>query len=223
MQSIANKKPASQAAAQQSNPFARALAESEKAAYSDNKNPSNNNQDLSEAFARTGGQFPDFGNQNSPDFLAQQQAELAEKQKREVLRKKLHDQINPVDAKDVFSAREKQVAREIDELRKELRLLVGDVAKFEKEVELTLMTEVVDPGQQGKYFLAFFQQLRAFIMLLRQKIKSARTWSSAFSQKSKKKKGRKTGGMVVEGLSHEKTTTVQDQMHHERSNSYGGS
>jgi len=138
---------------------------------------------LSEAFARTGGQFPDFGNQNSPDFLQQQQAELIEQQKREALRKKLHDQINPVDARDVFSAREKQVAREIDELRKELRLLVGDVAKFEKEVEITLMTEVVDPGQQGKYFLAFFQQLRTFIMLLRQKIKSAHTWSSALNQK----------------------------------------
>ena len=221
MQSIATKKPANQAAALQNNPFARALAETEKAAYSDNKNP-NSNQDLSEAFARTGGQFPDFSNQNSPDFLAQQQAEFAERQKREALRKKLHDQINPVDARDIFSAREKQVAREIDELRKELRLLVGDVAKFNKEVELTLMTEVVDPGQQGKYFLSFFQQLRAFIMLLRQKIKSARTWSSAFNQKSKKK-NRKTGGMVIEGNSYEQTTTVQDQMHHERSSSYGGS
>ncbi|MDA1079592.1 MAG: DUF5660 domain-containing protein [bacterium] len=222
MQSIATKKPANQAAAQQSNPFARALAESEKAAYSNDPKP-NSNQDLSEAFARTGGQFPDFSNQISPDFLAQQQAEQAEKQKRDALRKKLHDQINPVDARDVFSAREKQVTKEIDELRKELRLLVKDVASFEKDVELTLMTEVVDPGLQGKYFLSFFQQLRAFIMLLRQKIKSARTWSSAFNQKSKKKKHKGGAGMIIEGQGHEKTSTVQDMMHHERSSSYGGS
>ncbi|PIR60321.1 MAG: hypothetical protein COU67_02485 [Candidatus Pacebacteria bacterium CG10_big_fil_rev_8_21_14_0_10_44_54] len=223
MQSIANKKPVNQAAAQHSNPFARALAESEKSSYDSPANTTGKN-DLSEALARTGGQLPDFQNQNSPDFLRQQQADLAEKQKHEALRKKLHDQINPVDARDIFSAREKQVTEEIEQLRQELKLLVGDVAKFEKEVELTLMTEVVDPGLQGKYFLNFFQQLRSFIMLLRQKIKSARTWSSAFSQKSKKKKKHKGGaGMIVEGQGHEKTSTVQDMMHHERSSSYGGS
>jgi len=222
MQSIASKKPSTSATAQQNNPFARALAETEKSAFSD-QTSSNENNGLSEALARAGGAFPDFNQANSPDFFAQQQAELVEKQKKDALRKKLHDQVNPVDARDIFSAREQQVAREIDELRKELRLLVGDVAKFEKEVEITLMTEVVDPGLQGKYFLSFFQQLRAFIMLLRQKIKSAHTWSNTFSQKSKKKKHKGGAGMIVEGQGHEKTNTVQDMMHHERASSYGGS
>src|SRR3989344_3486500 len=190
MQSIATKKPVSQSAAQHNNPFARALAETEKTSFGDNSNAPSSSGDLSEAFARAGGQFPDFSQQTSPDFLAQQQQELIEQQKREALRKKLQDQVNPVEVRYIFSAREKQVAKQIDELRAELKLLVKDVAVFEKEVELTLMTEVVDPGQQGKYFLNFFQQLRAFIMLLRQKIKSARTWANAFSQKKKKRRAR---------------------------------
>lgn len=201
------------------NPFARALAETEQSTYSQQTQPDNKSP-FSDALARTGGQFGDLSNNVSPDFLKQQQEQLKKEQQREALRKKLHDQVNPVDTTALFDAREREVKKQIDQLRHELKLLVKDVAKFEKEVEVTLMTEVASPGQTGTYFINFFHQLRSFIMLLRQKVKSASTWLK--TSNSKKKKKGKQPGLQIGGLSHEKTSTVQDMMHHERSSTYGG-
>jgi hypothetical protein len=205
------------------NPFARALAETEQSAYNKPQDPQGGVQSpFSEALTKTGGNFSDLSNNVSPDFLQHQQDEMLKQKQREALRKKLHDQVNPVDSTALFDAREREVKKQIDSLRQELKLLARDVTKFEKEVELTLMTEVVDPGQQGVYFINFFHQLRSLIMLLRQKVKSASTWLKASKGKQKKKKGAQPG-MVIGGLDHEKTSTVQDMMHHERSSSYGGS
>jgi hypothetical protein len=205
------------------NPFARALADAEREKQGSMAMPPGATQDssslFSDALARSGGSFTDT-QQPSNDWAAEQQRQVEAQQKKEALRRKLHDQINPVDSVDIFSAREQQVKREIDQLRQELRLLVVDVASFHKEVELTLMTEVVDPGQSGTYYLTFFQRLRSFIMLLRQKISSAKTWATQLHGKSSKKKQR--NGLVVGGLDHEKTSTIQDMMHHERSSQYSG-
>lgn len=202
------------------NPFARALAETEQSTYSQQDNSSENKSPFSDALSRTGGQFGDLSNGVSPDFLKHQQETLLKEKQREALRKKLHDQINPTETTALFDAREREVKREIDMLRKDLQLLVKDVAKFEKEVDMTLRTEVVSPGQTGSYFINFFHKLRSFIMLLRQKVKSANTWLKTSS--SKKKKKSKQPGLQIGGLSHEKTSTVQDMMHHERSSTYGG-
>jgi hypothetical protein len=139
--------------------------------------------------------------------------------KKELMRNQLHRQVNQIET-DVYSAREKKVKQEIDKLREELKLLVKDVSKLNKEVEITLMTEVSHPGQDGTYYISFFQQLRAWIMLLRQKIKSASTWATQMHSKKKKRKG--APGMMISGQGYEKTSTVQDMMHHERSTAYSG-
>lgn len=204
------------------NPFARALADTEREKqYSDSPTPqSDNNLDLfREALAKGGAQGSAATSKDMFDqerYLAEQQ----EQQKREALRKKLHDQVNPVDTFDVFSAREQQVKQEIDGLRHELSLLVNEVAAFNQDVELTLMTEVSHPGESGTYYLSFFQQLRTFIFTLRQKIRSASTWATQMHSKNAKKKAKQ--GMVIGGLGHEKTSTIQDMMHHERSSQYSG-
>ncbi len=202
------------------NPFARALAETEQNTYSQVGGASDAQSPFSDALARTGGQFGDLSNNISPDFMKQQQEELLKQKQREALRKKLHDQINPTEQTALFDAREREVKKQIDQLRSELKLLAKDVSKFEKEVEMTLMTEVTEPGQSGTYFINFFHKLRSFIMLLRQKIKSASTWMKASNGKKKKKS--KQPGLQIGGLAHEKTSTVQDMMHHERSSTYGG-
>lgn len=205
------------------NPFARALADAEREKQgSVAMPPQAGHQDtnlFSDALARSGGTFSDLS-QPAPDWAAEQQRQLEVQQKKDALRRKLHDQINPVDTIDIFNAREQQVKKEIDQLRQELKLLVVEVASFHKEVEITLMTEVVDPGQNGTYYLTFFQRLRSFIMLLRQKISSAKTWATQLHGKSSKKKQR--NGLVVGGLAHEKTSTIQDMLHHERSSQYSG-
>jgi hypothetical protein len=220
---------------QLSNPLARAMAETEQSlgrGGDQNHQLHDNTKLFSDALSKTGGSF-DFDNfpQNADNSQSafdqsadweQQQLEWQNQQKKEALHKKLHDQINPVDLVDVYNAKENQVKKEIDELRKELQLLVQDVKKFDKQVEVTLMTAVGHPGQEGKYYITFFQKLRSFIMLLRQKIKSASTWATQLNGKKKKKAGHFNTGMVIDGAGYEKTSTVQDMMHHERSNAYSG-
>lgn len=207
------------------NPFARALAEAEQSTYGQQqagpKTP--DSQQLASPWAQTGGSLADsLGNQEQAVWQQEQARTLEKQQKKEALKRKLHDRINPVDTTDIFSARENQVKQEIEQLRKELQLLAQDVAKFNKEVETTLFNDVSRPGQEGKYYLNFFHKLRAFIMLLRQKIKSARTWATQVS--AKKKKMKKGPGMFrFEGKGgSEKTKTIYDMMHHEVSSARSG-
>lgn len=219
------KKPATLGgSAASSNPFARALAETEKSTFDQPSQKPTEKNPFSDALARAGGSFNPWDatpGQNPILWQEQQRKQLIEQQQREALRKKLHDQINPVDQRDIFSAREKRVKEEIEKLRDDLKLLVKDVASFNKEVEVTLMTETVSPGQDGKYYLNFFRQLRAFIMLLRQKIKSARTWATQVNAKKAKKK---KGPLMFEGPKggHQETATIFDMMHHEVSNARAG-
>lgn len=207
------------------NPLARALAETEQSLGRGGQSHTDSTSLFSDALAKAGGNF-DFNNfdnnsYDQQDALAEQQRQAEAQRKKELMRRKLHDQVNPVDLVDVYNAREKKVKEEIDKLRSELQLLVQEVKKFDNQVQLTLMTEVAHPGQDGKYYITFFQQLRTFIMLLRQKIKSASTWATQLN--GKKKKRSKTGpNLNMAGAAYEKTSTVQDMMHHERSTQFGG-
>lgn len=217
------------------NPFARALAEAENTATGA-QSPQSSADPFAEAIARSGS-FGDFQNPSAgsssdaavPDWyknqqsqdLARQQKEAKRQQELKLRRKKLHDQVNPVDKTDIFSAREAQVKKQIEELRKELGAMAQEVAAFHDEVEITLMSETVDPGQSGSYFINFFHQLRQLIAMLRQHIHSARTWANQAAAKGGKKP--KRGGLLIQGTQAQKTTTVFDTMHHERSATYGGS
>jgi hypothetical protein len=211
------------------NPFAKALAEMENHAYGPQTNQNNNSESniLSNALAKTGNSA--FNNQldsvntpgnfqNNSIFEQQrQQQELKEKQKKEALRKKLHDQVNPIDQIKVYEAQELKVKKEIEEIRDQLKLLILDVKKFHKEVEVTLMTEIAEPGREGKYYVSFFQQLRSLIMLMRQRVQSARTWAQQSQSYNKKKKKKKGPGAMFGA---QETKAVHDMMHHERSTAF---
>ncbi|MCL4208498.1 hypothetical protein KJZ63_02600 [Patescibacteria group bacterium] len=184
---------------------------------------------FSEALARTGGKsVADFGNFNqnmSEQDMERQQEELLKKQKKEALRQKLHKEINPVDLSELYSAGERRTKKQLEEVRKELRMFALEVTKLYKEVDVALFQEVVNPGQTGVGLRAYFDKLREFIKLLRQKVHSARTWLNVQSNKSKKKraaKGNNRTGIEISGQSHEQTKAVFDQMHHEQSSSYTG-
>ena len=56
-------------------------------------------------------------------------------------------------------------------------------------------------------------------MLLRQKVKSARTWAKHTNSRKKKMAKRKGGGMVTNV---QETKFVQDTMHHEKSTAFSG-
>lgn len=214
------------------NPFARALAELENQQSTNGQSNGFGSDPFADALARTGGQysnqFTDTANPLDSPYAQYNQADLLKKQQEEAqkarLKKELHDRINPVETTDIFNARREQVAKEIDQLREDLKKLAFEISKFHKEIDVTLMTAISDPGDQGKYYLNFFQKLRAFIMMLRQQVKSARTWMQQSNTKKAKKKRRGAApGMMVEGNAHEQTQTIFDTMHHERSSTYGGS
>jgi len=185
------------------NPFAAALAEAR--------------GDRSHSASTTNGYFNES---TDLDNYEEQERKSLEKQKRERLRQQLHRQINPVETTDIFNAKQETIKKQIDDIRYELKALSQEIASFNKDIEITLMSTVASPGTEGKYYFSFFQKLREFIRLLREKIHSARTWSSAFQSKQKKRKGM---GMEISGKSHEQTATVFDRMHHERSTQYSGS
>ncbi len=203
------------------NPFARALAESEKGAYA-NKNPQLDEQNnlFGEALARAGGQIPQ---ERNPQEVKRQQDDLIKEQKKAELRKKLHDQVNPVDQEEVFSANKERTKKELEEVRKELKVLASEISKFYKEVDIQTTQGVVVQGVSGIGLKTYFQKLKSFIMLLTQKVKSARTWMNQQQSKQKQMKARKIrGGVAIGSGGAQESKAVFDMMHHERSNAYSG-
>jgi len=203
------------------NPFARALAESEKGAYA-NKNPQLDEQNnlFGEALARAGGQIPQ---ERNPQEVKRQQDDLIKEQKKAELRKKLHDQVNPVDQEEVFSANKERTKKELEEVRKELKVLASEISKFYKEVDIQTTQEVASPGITGLGLKSYFQKLKTFIILLTQKVRSARTWMKQQQSKQKQMQARKIkGGIAIGSGKTQESKAVFDMMHHERSNAYSG-
>ena len=221
MNTLGNVKPpgnSSKKSQQASNPFARALAESEKGGYADNKQ-SQGADVFSEALAKTGGQMPA---ESSPDELKKQEDQLKKEKKKTELRKKLHDQVNPVDQSEVFSGYKERTKKELEEVRKELKKFASSVIKFYKEVDIQTTQVVTDQGIEGTGLKAKFAKLKAFIILLTQQVESARTWLHQQNSRADKMKSRKVKGGMMMGKGKSQSKSVFDMMHHERSTAYSG-
>lgn len=206
---------------QANNPFARALAETEKGTYSGKNEKSNQDANpFSETLAKTGGQIPE---NSDPKELKKQQDQLAKEKKKSELRKKLHDRVNPVDQAEIFSANKERTKKELEEVRKELKVLASEISKFYKEVDIQTTQTVTSQGTTGLGLKSYFQKLKAFIMLLTQKVKSARTWMKQQQIKKKRMQARKIkGGMSLDGGGAQESKAVFDMIHHERKSSYSG-
>jgi hypothetical protein len=253
MQTLGSKPSTSRQAGQVTNPLARALAETEQSLNRPQPPQADPLSSFNDTFSKTGGNFDfdslntntdsigNYSDLNNDAFSqydkdqgqgnifdqqaeqAKQQAEYERKQRLEAQRRKLHEQINPVNNSEIYDAKRERVTKAINELREELKGLSRDVKELDKTIVLATFNEVPDGGvEEGKGYIVFFQKLRSFIMLLRQKIKSANTWATQLHGKASKRKRKGSAGMSIGGAAHEKTSTVQDMMHHERSNSYSG-
>jgi len=154
--------------------------------------------------------------------MEEEQRRRQKEAEKKALRKKLHDQINPVDTHAVFSAEAQRVQKQLEETRKEIKQLAVEISKLHRDLDIAASQQIVDTGTDGTYYVNFLQKLRTFIMLLRQKVKSAQTWmQQAQSKKAKKKRG-KTPGIEVGGTKHEQGKAIFDMMHHEQSTAYSG-
>jgi hypothetical protein len=154
------------------------------------------------------------GQQLDPEQIKREQEA---KLKKEQLREKLHNKVNPVEQTDIFDQRKKEEKRQIEQIRQELEKLSDEIADFYKEVDITLQKRTPDPGLEGTYYKNFFEKLKAFIILLRQKVRSAKTWARQMRQKKKKQK-RKRGL----NFSANEAKATHDMLHHERYNAYSG-
>ncbi len=187
------------------NPFAGSLLENEQKAV--NSSQSKKSETVSNPFANALKNSQDNNHFKDPDFLRKQQEEALLQQKKEALRKKLHDRVNPVNTYELFSAREEKSKEELNQVRKELELLIADIKGLNQDVEMVVAQDVVTPGiDGGSYYQNFFFQLRQFIMLLRQKVSSARSWAQQMQAKSQKRYG----------LNYKKTKDVHASMNNER-------
>ncbi len=232
----------------QVNPFAQALAETEKRSFRQQTAQTNPelNQVMSQAGANSLEQIvPDLQEdltsnqaatgasnltraqemaQASPtaqtQAIEEQKAQLKKEQQKQVLREKLHKKVNPVEQTDIFNAKEEENLKKLEQVRKQLKELTVELAKFYKEVDITVTKEVHNPGQTGLYYDNFFEKLRQWIMLLKQKVKSAHTWYKQMQAKKKKKKARKIRGGL--DLSANEAKATHDMLHHERSQAYTG-
>lgn len=147
------------------------------------------------------------GGADTPESLQKRQAEALLAQKKDALRKKLHDKVNPTNTHELYSAQEERSKEELNQVRRELELLIADVKDLDKEISMAVSQDVVTPGLDGgTYYRNFFHQLRQLIMLLRQKVGSARSWASQMQVKGKKK----------HGLNYKTTKGVQSSINNER-------
>jgi len=184
------------------NPFARALAEARGATGSeDDPQQPSTTADQPQPFPQNQEIF-------SPE---QQQKDLIEKQRRDRLRMELHRQVNPIDQKDIFDARKQHAKREVEEIRHELELLTEEMKGMVQDIDIQLMGEVTDVGMTGKGAKSYFAKLREFIILLRQKIHSARTWANTLGSKQSKQ-----AGLNFKAKGYSQTKNIFDTMHHER-------
>lgn len=108
----------------------------------------------------------------------------------------------------LFSVREQETTRQIDNLRQELKAMINSSNLLSKEIEKAVMEIPVNPGI---YHINFFERLRKIIKLLRQQIDESRTWLQLMTSK-KKQKGywnmyKKHG--TTFGLSGERTLATQ--------------
>ncbi|MEA2056867.1 MAG: DUF5660 family protein [Patescibacteria group bacterium] len=150
-------------------------------------------------------------------FQADQLKQKEQEFKKRQLRERLHKKVNPVEQTDIFNQRKENVKREIEQIRIELEKLSKEIAKFHKEVDITLQKRTPDPGMEGTYYKNFFEKLKAFIILLRQRVRSARTWVRQAQIKKKKRKYRR--GLDFGG---NEAKASHDMLHHERYNAYSG-
>ena len=159
-----------------------------------------------------------------PEFNAlQQQQEDLKKQEYERKRLELHRKVNPVDAKDVFDARENATKKKIEHIRKELKNLAQEIKKFHKEIDIVLMGKATNSGLDGTGDENFFDRLRAFIILLTQKVRSARTWAQQQNVKKKKvaKRAKGLGKQMAESSGYEQRANMDQFFNSERGDNFG--
>ncbi len=79
---------------------------------------------------------------------------------------------------------ETETKQQITFLLQEIQTLAKSTGQMAHEVQMATMQAVVNPGV---YHRSFFEQLRAFIKIIRTKVEQSRHWLAAHSQRASKR------------------------------------
>lgn len=96
----------------------------------------------------------------------------------------------------VYSAKDKQIEKKIEEIRNELQALAKQVVKYDQNITQAVQSQVVNPGT---YHLTFFEHIREVIALIRKNVAEANSWLSVFKKRSASKKGGAFWGNTKKG------------------------
>ena len=84
----------------------------------------------------------------------------------------------------VYSAKDKQVEKQIEEIRRELQALAKQIVKYDQNVTQAIQTQVVTPGV---YHISFFEHIKQIIALIRKNVTEANSWLSVFKKRGAQK------------------------------------
>lgn len=86
----------------------------------------------------------------------------------------------------VYSAKDKQIEKKIEEIRQELQALAKQIIKYDQNVTQAIATQVVNPGT---YHLTFFEHIKEIIALIKKNVTEANSWLSVFRKRGAQKGG----------------------------------
>jgi hypothetical protein len=122
---------------------------------------------------------------NSPD--RQTFSPFSEVQKTKELENKRIEQFHQARSKEwagIYSAKQKQIEKRVEEIRQQLKKLAKTITEFELNINQAVSTSIASPGE---YHVSFLDHIRTVIELLKKNISEANSWLSLYNQRSKKK------------------------------------
>ncbi len=84
----------------------------------------------------------------------------------------------------VYSSKDKQIQKQIEDIRLQLKDLAKQIVKYDQNITAAIQTQVVNPGS---YHLSFFEHLRNTIELLRKNVAEANSWLATFNRRGQQK------------------------------------
>lgn len=84
----------------------------------------------------------------------------------------------------VYSAKDKQVQKQIEDIRLQLKELAKQIVAYDQNVNAAIQMQVVKPGT---YHMTFFEHIRNIIEMLRKNVAEANSWLSTFKKRGQQK------------------------------------
>lgn len=111
-------------------------------------------------------------------------AEMNRQKELEKMRVQQFHQAREKEWEQVYSAKDKQIQRQIEEIRLQLKDLAKQIVKYDQNITVAIQNQVVNPGA---YHLSFFEHLREVIMLIKKNVSEANSWLSLYNKRAKQK------------------------------------